>query len=200
MNLQEEIKRMQKLMGILLENESSNIYYHGNRKGDFPPKNRRYAGAIFLTSSLNFAKNFADKEEFPNGKVWEVKLKDGLKISDPTNPNDMKELDLKRTIQDMIDVNYVDPVNGTKFNKVSNKDFIGYDYETDNEFNIKDDSDSVYFYLWRIKNGAWRIIETEPIISKIKDSGYDGFKVNEMGETNVGIFSENSIDSFKEIS
>jgi hypothetical protein len=57
--------------------------------------------------------------------------------------------------------------------------------------------DSVNFYLWRIKNGAWRIIECEPIINKIKESGYDGFFVIEKGSKNVAIFSEDSIKNFK---
>ena len=63
----------------LFESISEKLY-HGNRKGDFPPNKRRFA-AIFLTGDLNFAKDFAgfnDGDDFPEGAVWEVKLKPNL--------------------------------------------------------------------------------------------------------------------------
>lgn len=175
--------------------------YHGNRKGDFPPQKKRFAGAIFLTSNLDFAKGFAgmnDGDEFPDGKVWEVELKEGLKLLNAKERKVMIDLDLKGTIQKMISDNYVDPVNGIKFHEVSaGKGFKGYDPVADKEFDIGDESDSVYFYLFRIKNGAWRIIECEPIINQIKEKGYDGFIVTEMGVENVAIFSEDSIKGYR---
>jgi len=110
----------------------------------------------------------------------------------------MKKLNLKEVLQKMINDKYVDQTNGTKFIEVSTG-FKGYDYDTDKEFDIKDKSQSVNFYLWRIKNGAWRIIECEPIINKIKESKYDGFFVIEKGSKNVAIFSEYSIKNFEKI-
>jgi hypothetical protein len=175
--------------------------YHGNRKGDFPPEKKRFAGAIFLTSNLEFAKDFAgfgERDEFPNGAVWEVNLKDGLKLCNPMERETMKKLNLKEVLQSMISDKYVDQTNGTKFIEVSTG-FKGYDYDADKEFDITDKSQSVNFYLWRIKNGAWRIIECEPIINKIKESGYDGFFVIEKGSKNVAIFSEDSIKNFEKI-
>jgi hypothetical protein len=175
--------------------------YHGNRKGDFPPEKKRFAGSIFLTSNLEFAKDFAgydERETFPDGAVWEVSLKPGLKLCNPMDRKVMGELNLKGTIQKMIDDKYIDPVSGTKFNEVS-YGFKGYDYVTDKEFDIKDKSEAVYFYLWRIKNGAWRVIECDPIIKSIKDSGYDGFIVVERGNENVAIFSEDVIENFVEL-
>lgn len=175
--------------------------YHGNRKGNFPPKRKRFAGAIFLTSNLEFAKDFAgfeDKDNFPEGAVWEVTLKQNVKICDPTNSDAINELDMKSIIQKMIDEKYVDPVNGTKFIEVG-KGFKGFDFEKNKEFDIEDKSQSVYFYFWRIKNGAWRIIECEPIINAIKSKGYDGFEVTERGSKNVAIFDESSIDKFKKL-
>ena len=53
----------------LFESIISEKLYHGNRKGDFPPEKRRFAGSIFLTNNLEFAKNFAgldEREEFTN--------------------------------------------------------------------------------------------------------------------------------------
>lgn len=176
--------------------------YHGNRKGDFPPEKRRFAGAIFLTSNLDFAKDFSgfnEREEFPNGAVWEVNLKPGLKLCNPMEAETMKKINLKEIIQKMIDDKYVDETNGTKFNEITGTGFKGYNPDEDKEFDIKDKSESVYFYLWRIKNGAWRIIECNPIIEKIKKSGFDGFFVIERGSKNVAIFDEKSIKSFKEI-
>jgi hypothetical protein len=206
MNLQEQTYKMKKLMGLkelTLENdsnESSNIeiLYHGNRKGDFPPKFRRFAGAIFLTSNINFAKRFADVDDFPEGKVFEVILKDGIKLCDLSKRETMKEFNLKDILQNMIDTNYVDSVNGMQIKELNGTGFKGYDYDSDIEFDIKDKSQSVYSYLWRIKNGAWRIIECEPIINEIKKRNYDGFFVVE-GNKNVAIFDENNIHSFKPI-
>jgi hypothetical protein len=175
--------------------------YHGNRKGDFPPQKRRFAGSIFLTSNLEFAENFAgydEKENFPDGAVWEVTLKPGLKLCNPMDRKVMGELKLKGTIQKMINDKYIDPVNDTKFIEVS-KGFKGYDPNTDKEFDLTDKSESVYFYLWRVKNGAWRIIESEPIIKSIRDFGYDGFTVIERGSENVAIFDEKSIENFKKL-
>lgn len=176
--------------------------YHGNRKGDFPPKIKRFANAIFLTSNLEFAKNFAgfdERDEFPEGAVWEINLKPGLKICDPMSPKTMIELDLKTILQKMIDDEYVDSANGKKFKANRGKGFKGYDYETDKEFDLEDTSQSVYNYLWLIKNGAWQIIECEPIITKIKSSGYDGFEVTERGSKNVAVFDESSIEKFEKI-
>lgn len=176
--------------------------YHGNRKGDFPPEKRRFAGSIFLTSSLEFAKNFAgfdEREEFPNGSVWQVNLNSNLKICNPMIPKMMRELNLKSILQKMIDDEFEDPTNGKKFKSNRGKGFKGYDYETDKEFDLKDTSESVFNYLWLIKNGSWQIIECEPIISEIKSRKYDGFEVVEKGIKNVAIFDEKSILNFKKI-
>jgi hypothetical protein len=104
----------------LFESISEKLY-HGNRKGDFPPEKKRFAGAIFLTSNLEFAKDFAgfnEKDEFPNGAVWEVTLKDNLKLCNPMEKETMKNLNLKSTLQSMINDKYVDQTNGTKFIEV----------------------------------------------------------------------------------
>jgi len=176
--------------------------YHGNRKGDFPPEQKRFAGSIFLTTNLDFAKDFAgmndDDDEFPNGAVWEVELKEGLKLCNPMDRKTMIDLDLKGTIQKMIDEKYIDPVNGTTFLEFSSK-LKGYNPDTNEEFEINGKSEAVYFYLWRIKNGAWRVIESGPIIESIKERGYDGFIVIERGSENVAIFSEQSIKDYKKI-
>jgi len=175
--------------------------YHGNRKGDFPPEKRRFAGAIFLTSNLEFAKNFAgfdEREEFPNGGVWEVSLKSNLKLCYPMSQDTINKLDLISTLQKMIASNYVDPTNGTKFLTVQ-VGLSGYNPENNENFELKTPDESVYHYLWRIKNGAWRIIECQPIIEQIKSNGYDGFYVIERGSKNVAIFNENSIKKFEKI-
>lgn len=176
--------------------------YHGNRKGDFPPEKKRFAGSIFLTNSLEFAKNFAgfdERDDFPDGAVWEIKLKSNLKICDPMKSETMKELNLKSILQKMIDDGYEDQANGKKFKSNRGKGFKGYDYDTDREFDLEDTSQSVYNYLWLIKNGSWQIIECEPIISEIKSKNYDGFEVIEKGFKNVAIFNESSIDKFEKI-
>jgi len=176
--------------------------YHGNRKGDFPPKFKRFCGAIFLTSNLGFAKNFAgfgERDQFPDGGVWEVILEPNLKMCNPMEVDTMKKMNLKDIIQKMIDDKYVDPTNGSKFQEVFASGLKGFDYESDKEFDIKDKSESVYHYLWRVKNGSWRILETEPIIKSIKDLKFDGFYVVERGSKNVAIFDENSIQKFEKI-
>lgn len=189
----------------LLEN-ISNIgdvtYYHGNRKGDFPPEKRRFADAIFFTNSLNFAKNFAGQDErdlFPNGAVWEVKLSNDMNICDPMDQRTMKELNLKGVIQKMLDEEYVDPVNEKKFRANRGKGFKGYDYDTNKEFDLNDVSESVYNYLWLIKNGSWQIIECNPIVQAIKNKGYDGFQIVERGVKNLAIFDKKFIKDFKKL-
>lgn len=185
----------------LFESISEKLY-HGNRKGDFPPEKKRFAGAIFLTSNLEFAKDFAgigERNEFPNGAVWKVELKEKLNLCDPMEIKTMVDLDLKGVIQKMINDKYVDETNGTKFNEVAGPGFKGYDPDANKEFDIKDKSESVYHYLWRIKNGAWRIIECNPIMEKIKQSGFDGFSVTERGSKNLAVFNEKSIKSFEKM-
>jgi hypothetical protein len=186
----------------LFESFMGDKLYHGNRKGDFPPEKKRFVGSIFLTSNLGLAKNFAgfgERSEFPDGAVWEVSLKPNLKICDAMQLEVMKELKLKSILQKMIDDKYEDPTNGKKFMANRGKGFKGFDYDTGKEFDLEDVSQSVYNYLWLIKNGAWQIIECQPIISEIKNRKYDGFEVTEMGTKNIAIFDENSIKDFKKI-
>ena len=145
--------------------------YHGNRKGDFPPEKRRFAGAIFLTGDLNFAKDFAgfnDGDDFPEGAVWEVKLKPNLKICDPMQVKTMKELDLKSVLQKMIDIEYEDPANGKKFKSNRGSGLKGFDYDSEREFDLE-------------------------------DKKYDGFEVTEKGNKNLAIFDESSIERFDKI-
>jgi hypothetical protein len=185
----------------LFESITSEKLYHGNRKGDFPPKRKRFAGAIFLTNNLDFAKNFAgfdERETFPNGSIFEIKLKSNTKLCNPMDNKIMKELDLITVIQKMIDSNYIDETNGTKFIKVNNG-MKGYNPDTDEEFDITEKEQSVYHYLWRVKNGAWRVVECEPIISQIKSKKYDGFYIVERGSKNVAIFDESSIENFNKV-
>ena len=185
----------------LFESITEEKLYHGNRKGNFPPKRKRFAGSIFLTNNLDFAKSFAsldEKDEFPDSAVFEVKLKSNTKLCNPMDIETMKELDLITVIQKMIDSNYIDEVNGTKFIKVGGG-FKGYNPDTDEEFDIIEKEQSVYHYLWRVKNGAWRVVECEPIISQIKSKGYDGFYVVERGSKNVAIFDEFSIENFNKV-
>jgi hypothetical protein len=193
---------MKHLQSYKLFESISEKLYHGNRKGDFPPKRKRFAGAIFLTGNLEFAKNFAgfdEREQFPNGAVWEVKLKSNLRICNPMKKETMKELNLVSILQKMIDDEYVDEANGKKFKANRGKGFKGYDYDIDKEFDLEDTPQSVYNYLWLIKNGSWQIIECEPIISAIKSKKYDGFEVTEKGTKNVAIFEETSIEKFEKI-
>jgi hypothetical protein len=195
---------LEEVYRLVCEDISSERLYHGNKKGDFPPDQRRFAGAIFLTSSLNFAKEFAtdgEPEKFPNHAVWEVKLKPSLKIFNAQDNKMVNEMDLKSIIQKLIDSKYIDPVNGTKFSEVPlDYSFNCYDYEKNIEFKTKDRSQSVYFYLWRLKHGSWRIIECEPIISAIKSKSYDGFEITETGAKNVAVFDVSSIQTYKKIS
>ena len=189
-----------KTFGQLFESISEKLY-HGNRKGNFPPKRKRFAGAIFLTDNLEFAKNFAgfdEREVFPDGEVWEIEHVPGLRICSPTETETMKELDLKSVIQKMVDGSYVDPANGKKFDP-RGKGFKGFDPETGEEFDLEDPSQSVYNYLWLVKNGAWQIIECEPIVLAIKNKGYNGFEVVERGVKNLAIFDESSIKGFTKI-
>ena len=109
------------------------------------------------------------------------------------------EIGLESILYDMIGKRYIDPVNGSKFFPLKGTGFLGYDPKTGDEFSIQNPEDSVYHYLWRVKNGAWRIIECEPIAGRIKELGYDGYYVVEASSKNVAIFSEDSVMSFKKL-
>ena len=185
----------------LFESFIGDKLYHGNRKGDFPPEKKRFGGCIFLTSNIEFARDFSgadDRKEFPNGAVWKVSLKPNINLCDPMDPRIAKELNLEGIIGKMLSDGYEDATNGIKFKPVASG-MRGYDYDDGKEFIIENPEDSVYHYLWRIKNGAWRIIECAPILSAIMDKGYDGFYVNERGSKNVAIFDETSISDFKKV-
>jgi hypothetical protein len=110
-----------------------------------------------------------------------------------------EEIGIEKILSDMIERRYVDPANGTKFLPVSGQGLLGYDPKTQNEFEIQNEKDSVYRYLWRIKHGAWAIIECAPISNKIEGLGYDGYYVVEGSSKNVAIFSEDSIMNFKKL-
>ena len=196
------MKNLKTYKQLFESSNGSDKLYHGNRKGDFPPEFRRFAGSIFLTNDIEFARNFAgfdEPESFPNGEVWEVDIKPNLKICDPTTIESMKKLDLKSILQKMIDEEYEDSANGKKFKGNRGKGFKGFDYEKGNEFDLEETSQSVYNYLWLIKNGVWQIVECEPIVTKIKKMGYDGFEVIEKGVKNLAIFDEKSILDFKKL-
>jgi hypothetical protein len=185
----------------LFESFMGDKLYHGNRKGDFPPKVKRFDGCIFLTSNLEFANDFSganERSEFPDGAVWEVWLKPGVDLCDPMDPKIAKVLDLKGVITKMIANGYEDETNGTKFKNVA-PGMKGYDYDTDKEFDIEKPEDSVYHYLWRVKHGAWRIIECAPVLEAIKKLGYAGFCIVERGSKNVAIFDDGSIRDYKKI-
>ncbi len=196
-----KLQRYQSFVKVL-ENNNSDKLYHGNRKGDFPPEKKRFAGAIFLTSNIDFARNFAgyaERDQFPDGAVFEVTLKPGLKLCNPMEPKIMVELGLEDLIKKMVDQGYVDPTSGTKFNKITGKGFKGFDPTTGEEFDIDGPYQSANHYLWRVKNGAWRVIECEPVVKRIREKGYDGFSVMERGSRNVAIFDDSSIQSFRKI-
>lgn len=186
---------------------SNDNWYHGNRKGDFPPEKMRFAGGcIFLTSNLNFAKGFAglndEDEKQPTSSVFQIWLKQGLKICNPFEIETMKELDLFNLIKGMIDNKYKDELGGINFgNELKGEGFKGYDYITNKEFDldVTNKDNWPYFYLWRFKNGSWRLIETTPVIEKIKSKGYNGFIVVEGNNKNLAIFDKNSILKFEKI-
>lgn len=185
----------------LFESFIGDKLYHGNRKGDFPPEKKRFGECIFLTSNIEFARDFSgadDRSEFPNGAVWEVELNPAVDLCDPTDSKIAKELGLKKIIEKMIADGYEDEVSGIKFKPVSSG-MMGYDYDADKESPIENSSDSVHHYLWRIKHGAWRIIECAPILAAIRNNGYDGFCVTERGSKNAAIFDEASIKNYKKI-
>jgi len=131
--------------------------------------------------------------------VFEVELKPGIRIIDMMDTKSWEEIGIEKILFDMIDDRYVDPVNGSKFLPVSGSGLLGYDPKTGNEFQIQKPEDSLYHYLWRVKHGAWRIIECAPISDKIEDLGYDGYYVVESSSKNVAIFSEDSIMNFKKL-
>jgi hypothetical protein len=52
--------------------------------------------------------------------------------------------------------------------------------------------DAVNHYIHRLRNGAWRIIET-PAIVKFLSKKYDSIKIVERGRENIAVFNQDQI-------
>jgi hypothetical protein len=53
--------------------------------------------------------------------------------------------------------------------------------------------EAIEFYLKRIKNGSWRIIENKYILGYIKRIGYDAILTIERGSENIAVFDPSKI-------
>lgn len=179
-------KYLEYLDSIFPESKVKDIYYHGTgakekiESFDFAKSN--FAGAVFFTKSMDFAKQFA-YDDVRNGVVQG-------QVLDVRNSFDFSKEEHIESIRPII------------------KTLIEEKYESSTGIKFKDDLQLIYngkkiienpilddileHYMWRLQNGSWRIIETDRIIEYISKN-YDSIIINERGSANVAVFSPEQI-------
>ncbi len=109
------------------------------------------------------------------------------------DPEDINSLNaLKPIIRDLIEKKYKDTVTNASFIIPS-----GPIYIDGNEITNPSLDDAVNWYLWRIKNGAWRILEGENILNFIRQAGYDAVLTKERGSQNIAVFDPDKVTIVK---
>jgi hypothetical protein len=138
---------------------------------------------VFFTKNRNFAENFAF-DDSRNGSVQE-QLLDIKNPFDFSNKEHIQEL--RPVIEQLVKEGYKSENTGIVFRNDLPQINVG-----DQEINSPSLEDFVNYYMWRLENGSWRIIETDRIIDFISKN-HDSILVNERGVTNVAVFNPGQI-------
>ena len=167
--------------------EYLDIVYHGtahkNKIENFDFEKSNFAQAVFFTKNRNFAENFAF-DDSRNGSVQE-QLLDIKNPFDFSNKEHIQEL--RPVIEQLVKEGYKSENTGIVFRNDLPQINVG-----DQEINSPSLEDFVNYYMWRLENGSWRIIETDRIIDFISKN-HDSILVNERGVTNVAVFNPGQI-------
>ncbi|MES3005986.1 MAG: hypothetical protein V4664_03510 [Patescibacteria group bacterium] len=173
------------LESIFPESKIRDIVYHGTalkeKIGSFDFSKSNFAKAVFFTDNLDFAKQFAF-DDVRNGSVQE-QLLNAKNPFDFTNPEHIEEI--REIITQLVSEGYKSPT--MDFNNSSPSIFNGNEL-----IQNPSQSDFVDHYMWRLRNGSWRIIETDRVVDFISQK-YDSIKITERGSTNVAVFSKEQI-------
>ncbi len=179
-----------KLKDLLFEEVNlPDIVYHGSGKDfdKFDDKMSNFRGLIYFTLDKNFAKEFAKGRKTGKSIIYHCKLhvkKD--KVFDYANTESLNEL--KPIIKELIKDKYKDPITNASFIIPNWKlSFDGKEIENPTI------DDAVDWYLWRIKNGSWRILEGEKILNFIKEKEYEALLTVEGGTKNIAVFNPEKI-------
>jgi hypothetical protein len=104
------------------------------------------------------------------------------------NASDKSEREkLIPVLRDLIEKRYEDKHTGAKFYSR----FIVLNGESIENPNTEQ---SIGYLLWRLENGAWRIIESQPVIDAIRSMGYDSIVTIEKGQENIAVFDPSLIN------
>ncbi len=171
---------------VFPESLEKEILYHGTASSqkieNFDFNRSNYGNAVFFTKDKKFAETYAF-DEVRNGIV-QTEILDVKNIFDYKDPEKIEEL--RPIISELIHQNYKSPT-GVSFMCNPQGMQIGERF-------IENPSleDAVEHYIHRLKNGAWRIIETPAIIAFIAEK-YDSLKVVEHDRENIAVFNNNQI-------
>ena len=164
------------------------IVYHGTAAPEkiqqFTVERSNFARAIFFTEDYNFAHSFAYEEGIRDGQVQEQMLN----IQNPfdfSNPEHIDEL--RPIIEQLVIEGYKSENTGITFRNNLPTITIG-----EQEIQNPTVQDFVDHYMWRLKHGSWRIIETDRIVDFISQK-HDAIMINERGVKNIAVFSPNQI-------
>lgn len=161
------------------------VYYHGSAKkfDTFDKGISNYSGTIYFTESKPFAMQFASDRGTDKTYLYTVELYN-KKPFDPFNKLERDKL--IPVLKDLIEKRYEDKQTGAKF-------YSKYIVLNGESIQDPDTDQSVQYLLWRIENGSWRIIESQPVIDSIRSMGYDSIITIEKGQENVAVFDPSLI-------
>jgi hypothetical protein len=170
---------------IFPESKFRDIVYHGTASKEkiesFNFSKSNFAKAIFFTDNLDFAYQFAF-DDVRNGSIQE-QLLDIKNPFDYANPEHIEEL--REIIRQLVLEGYESST--MKFSNDYPSVFNGKELVQNPNID-----ELVEHYMWRLRNGSWRIIETDRIIDFIAKK-YDSIKITERGGNNIAVFSEDQI-------
>lgn len=178
---------------LLSENiQIPDVVYHGSHKNfdSFDSGKSNYRGTIYFTTSEHFARAFAsDDDDKPVGFIYHCRLS----VNNPFDPTREDHRDALRPImRDLIEQGFKDPLTGASFSIP--KFPISPNGVEIPEPNLED---AVDWYLWRIKNGSWRILEGERVLNHIRENGFDALLTEERGAQNIAVFDPRKIQIIK---
>ena len=165
------------------ENGAPKVFYHGTRSepfNTFGDEHQPYRGGLvaFFSSNPKFANEYASngneahslRPNYKEGHVYPVHLK-------MTNPFDYKSPFAKEEAKEFYD-NYMSTNDRNMFS-----------------LHRGGASDSRDAFVNSVANGEWPAIENEGFARYLKDSGYDGVVMNELGHDTFGVYDPSQIKS-----
>lgn len=173
---------------IFPDSKVKDIVYHGTASKEkietFDFNRSNYGNAVFFTKDKKFAETYAF-DEVRDGLV-QAQI---LDIKNPFDYNDIEKIEeLRPIIKELISLSHKSPT-GANFMINTQGMQVGENFIENPTL-----EDAVNHYIHRLRNGAWRIIET-PAIVKFLSEKYDSIKIVEHGRENIAVFSQDQIST-----